>query len=276
MHKAGKNQAAPGARPNRHNQDTRPAAHRHGRAGKHEFREWGDRHGELRQEKIAPHKDAWSRFLGSEDAHRTVLESEFEDRILAAGPETLPERISRSNTDEMQYTMGSKKEPDKTEILLILTYASSVQFVTATVKKAKCLPFNNDPFARVMLFEGRRLLEQKQTTITTSATSHHLKRSDSASCSSASSSSGGGGGMVNVRCNDAIFSESFLFHVSPEKLDRCHLVIELFDRDPTANCVFSIGHCVVGPHCGAGGNQHWHQMLRKCGFPVCMWHRIAR
>ncbi|VDK29860.1 unnamed protein product [Anisakis simplex] len=45
MNRAGKNQAAPGARANRNNMDTRPAAHRHGRAGKHEYREWGDRHG---------------------------------------------------------------------------------------------------------------------------------------------------------------------------------------------------------------------------------------
>lgn len=45
MTKAGKNQAAIGARANRNNIDTKSTAHRHGRAGKHEFREWGDRHG---------------------------------------------------------------------------------------------------------------------------------------------------------------------------------------------------------------------------------------
>lgn len=45
MIKAGKNQSAPGARANRNNVEHKPGTHRYGRASKHDFREWGDRHG---------------------------------------------------------------------------------------------------------------------------------------------------------------------------------------------------------------------------------------
>lgn len=34
----------------------------------------------------------------------------------------------------------------ETEVLTILTYAPNVQFITATVKKAKLLPFNNSKY----------------------------------------------------------------------------------------------------------------------------------
>lgn len=45
MIKAGKNQAAPAARANRANIELKLGAHRFGRAAKHEYREWGDKHG---------------------------------------------------------------------------------------------------------------------------------------------------------------------------------------------------------------------------------------
>ena len=39
---------------------------------------------ELREEKVAPHKDAWTKFLSNEDpGQRTVFECEFEDKVLA-------------------------------------------------------------------------------------------------------------------------------------------------------------------------------------------------
>lgn len=45
MIKAGKNQASPAARANRNNTELKHGAHRFGRAARHEFREWGDKHG---------------------------------------------------------------------------------------------------------------------------------------------------------------------------------------------------------------------------------------
>uniref|UniRef100_A0A1I8B6S9 Uncharacterized protein n=1 Tax=Meloidogyne hapla TaxID=6305 RepID=A0A1I8B6S9_MELHA len=61
LHVAGKNHAAPAARANRgyHGGDQRTGSHRHGRPSKLEFRNWGERHGELRSEKIVPHTENW-------------------------------------------------------------------------------------------------------------------------------------------------------------------------------------------------------------------------
>lgn len=289
MNKAGKNQAAPGARANRNNADTRQVAHRHGRAGKHEFREWGDRHGELKSEKTAPHKDAWTKFLSNEEmsGSRTIFECDFEDRILQTEPETLPERLARTERSGDDFALPypvpvRSANSCETEVLTILTYAPQVQFVTATVKKAKNLPFNNRPFARVMLFEGRRLLEQKQTTITPTATCNGCVSSCSRAkpvCSiSSTSSSSVSSTATSSKSNDAVFSESFLFHVSPQMLDRSHIVIEIYDSDPAdpERTPVPIGHCVVGPMCTGTGCAHWLQMVHKSGLPVCMWHRVVK
>ncbi|GMR38884.1 hypothetical protein PMAYCL1PPCAC_09079, partial [Pristionchus mayeri] len=276
MNKAGKNQPAPAARANRIHHDPRPHGTKHGRAGKHEHREWGERHGELKDEKVVPHKDAWTKFLTNEDTGtRTIFECDFEDRVLQTNEETLPERLIRkaSPTDDLEFQMAynankhsTSPSSSETELLMILTYAPMVQFVTATVKKARGLPFNNSPFARIMLFEGRRLLEQKQTTINPSACRPNVESSPKPSTSSDSSSSSGS--------SDAAFSESFLFHVSPECLDRAHIVIEMFDHLPSGQTI-STGHCVLGRLSPGTGHAHWLQMLRKPQLPVCMWHRVT-
>ncbi|VDK52976.1 unnamed protein product [Gongylonema pulchrum] len=44
--------------------------------------------------------------------------------------------------------------------------------------------------------------------------------------SSSSSSSAGRPTARTARASDVVFSESFLFHVTPQMLDRCHIVIE--------------------------------------------------
>ncbi|VDK64264.1 unnamed protein product [Anisakis simplex] len=268
----------------------------------------------MKPEKIAPHKDAWTKFLANDDAtgKRTIFECDFEDRILQTEPETLPERLSRAEkSDDLDLSLAFPEPSNPVscfldlfevlcdydvvfvenilatacdaEVLTILTYAPQVQFVTATVKKAKGLPYNHHPFARVMLFEGRRLLEQKQTTITPATACNGCVSTGSArpkapySNSSTSSSSVS---SASNKSNDAIFSESFLFHVSPRMLDRCHIVIEfqMYDTNPEdlLKGPFPVGHCVVGPMCTGTGCAHWYQMVRKNSLPVCMWHRMTK
>uniref|UniRef100_A0A1I7VLN0 Cadherin domain-containing protein n=1 Tax=Loa loa TaxID=7209 RepID=A0A1I7VLN0_LOALO len=282
MINAGKNQAAPAARANRTNTELKLGVHRFGRAARHEFREWGDKHGELKGEKLAPHKDPLTKFLSNEEnTPRNLFDCEFEEQIFQTEPETLPEVLARNNkADEIDLSLsyadttpGTKYE---TEVLTILTYAPNVQFVTATVKKAKLLPFNNKPFARVMLFDKRRLLEQKQTTVTPTSICNRCLTTDCTQKPSTSSpplsspSAGCSDTTLIIRPTDAIFSESFLFHVTPQMLDRCHIVIEMFDTDP-ADCnngPIPIGHCVIGPMCPGAGYVHWLQMIRKTGLPI--------
>ncbi|CAI4232780.1 unnamed protein product [Auanema sp. JU1783] len=274
MNKAGKNQPAPASRANRIHRDPRPQGTKHGRAGKHEHRDWGEKHGELRDEKVAPHKDAWTKFLSNEDpGQRTVFECEFEDRILATEDETYPERIARLSPEDnldfhMAYNANKNSLDSDCELLTILTYASTVQFITATVKKAKCLPFNNSPFARIMLFDGRRLIEQKQTTVNPSVRHKSSMESSSKPSSSSVSSS------LSSSSGDASFSESFLFHITPDKLDKCHIVIEMFDHEDDGQAI-SVGHCVLGRLGQGTGQAHWIHMLKKHGLPVCMWHKIG-
>ncbi|CAI2342088.1 unnamed protein product [Caenorhabditis sp. 36 PRJEB53466] len=273
MLKAGKHQPAPGARANRIHRDPRPNGTKYGRAGRHEHREWGDRHGELRDEKVAVHKDAWTKFLANDDqGARTAFECDFEDRVLATEEETLQEKLCRASPESMNlnalYAAANKAcGGEACELLTILTYAPTVQFVTATVKKAKALPFNNAPFARIMLFEGRRLVEQKQTTVNPSLVHKTSLDGSKPSSSSASNSS-------NDNPSDASFSESFLFHVPPTKLDKSHIVIELYDHDEDGG-LQKIGHCVIGRLVDGTGNAHWIQMVRQHGLPVCMWHKIT-
>ncbi|CAO4365053.1 unnamed protein product [Caenorhabditis nigoni] len=275
MLKAGKHQPAPGARANRVHRDPRPNGTKYGRAGRHEHREWGDRHGELRDEKVACHKDAWTKFLANDDqGARTAFECDFEDRVLATEEETLQEKLCRTSPEAMNlnalYAAANKAVScggEACELLTILTYAPTVQFVTATVKKAKALPYNNAPFARIMLFEGRRLVEQKQTTVNPSLVHKSSVDGSKPSSSSASTSS-------NDNPSDASFSESFLFHVPPTKLDRSHIVIELYDHDDEGG-LQKIGHCVIGRLVDGSGNAHWLQMVRQHGLPVCMWHKIG-
>ncbi|CAJ0567459.1 unnamed protein product, partial [Mesorhabditis spiculigera] len=260
FNKAGKNQPAPAARASRTHRDPRPNGTKHGRPAKHEHREWGDRHGELKEEKVAPHKDALTKFLANEDpADRTFFECDFEDTVLQAEEEALPERLARTSNehDELEFQMAynaNKNAYTSRELLIILTYAPLVQFVTVTVKKARMLPYNTSPFARIMLFDGRRLVEQKQTTVDPSvgitSSIDSAKPSSSSVSSSLSSTSG-----------DAAFSESFLFHVPPTKLDKAHIVIEVFDN--STDGPVSIGHCVIGRLSGGTGQSHWLQMTNS-------------
>uniref|UniRef100_A0A0N5A9T6 C2 domain-containing protein n=1 Tax=Syphacia muris TaxID=451379 RepID=A0A0N5A9T6_9BILA len=278
MLKAGKNYPSAYARANRNNVDSEAAAHRHGIPGKHKYREWGERHGELKPEKTTSHKDALTKFLSNDEpSRRTVFESDFEDRILQMEPETLPERLAR--TEEVDGSLPYVPQPDSgtdPEVLTILTYAPQVQFVTATVKKAKRLPFHNKPFAKIMLFEGRRLLEQKQTTVTPITACNSCVKTRSRSKPSSIDSPPSPSFMQTAKCNDAVFSESFLFRMTPEMLDRCHIVIQMYDTDPSesSSIPFAFGHCVIGPLSAGTGCAHWLQMIRKSGLPVCMWHRM--
>ncbi|VDM81241.1 unnamed protein product [Strongylus vulgaris] len=89
MNRAGKNQPAPAARANRLHRTISLLVV------------------ELKEEKVAPHKDAWTKFLSNEDpGQRTVFDSELEDRMLETEEETLPERISRISADDLEFQMA--------------------------------------------------------------------------------------------------------------------------------------------------------------------------
>jgi hypothetical protein len=70
----------------------------------------------------------------------------------------------------------------------------------------------SDPFARLLLFDGRQLIEQRQTTFS-SAPIHIKWRKRNGSSASAG--------------RDTTFPESFLFNVPLNALARYHIVVEV-------------------------------------------------
>lgn len=69
-----------------------------------------------------------------------------------------------------------------------------------------------DPLARILLFDGSELAEQKQTTVEPALV-------------------GGGGGrswaQAKLRKTGCDFSEAFLFHLTPNQLATTHVVVEV-------------------------------------------------
>jgi len=59
MKVAGKNRSAPAARANRNNAEVKKSGGRYGIPTKLEFRAWGDRHGELHDERYTVWVDKW-------------------------------------------------------------------------------------------------------------------------------------------------------------------------------------------------------------------------
>ncbi|VDK59477.1 unnamed protein product [Cylicostephanus goldi] len=157
MNRAGKNQPAPAARANRVHRDPRPNGTKHGRAAKHEHREWGDRHGELKEEKVAPHKDAWTKFLSNEDpGQRTVFDSELEDRVLETEEETLPERISRISADDLEFQMAynaSKVHIQLVKNIILGRYRNLDQHYVLSIKGKALLSLRT----RYMIFRIAKL-----------------------------------------------------------------------------------------------------------------------
>ncbi|KAI3421909.1 hypothetical protein GPALN_012451 [Globodera pallida] len=133
LHVAGKNQAAPAARANRtYHGDQRTGSHRHGRPSKLEFRAWGERHGELRAEKIVPHQEHLLHGhvdIGGGLAQRRHTASGGVDNFPS---EYFPARQllqrHRANTAQQQQQMK------RVQLLVILTMAPHLDFVTVTVK----------------------------------------------------------------------------------------------------------------------------------------------
>lgn len=253
LHVAGKNQAAPAARANRnYHGDQRTGSHRHGRPSKLEFRNWGERHGELRPEKIVPHKDHWMETLeiggGGANAvaaiHRSSFDSTFSD---GGGENLLPnEHFTRvlhlmqqqqhQLQKDMALTMTAQQQQEdalsaeemallltrpiachKTPIrvLLILTLSPHIDFITVTVKSARGLTPNAiDPIVQLRLFDGNRLMEERGT----AAAAQH--RTQQATIDLQSSEEGQ---------EERELGQSFLLKApAPLRLPFCHLMISLY------------------------------------------------
>ncbi|MFH4982445.1 hypothetical protein AB6A40_009154 [Gnathostoma spinigerum] len=119
---------------------------------------------------------------------------------------------------------------------------------------------------------ARTIPAVRGTPTRTTGHANRLRSVESQSSTSASSED-----SLRTR-SDAVFSESFLFHIPSSMLDTCHIVIEMFDRSRENSDAqpISVGYCVLGPNGDASGSAHWYSMIQKGGLPVCMWHRLRQ
>ncbi|KAH7714131.1 Protein DH11.5 e [Aphelenchoides avenae] len=151
MNVAGKNHPAPGARANRNSAEARPGSHRHGRPSKLQYRNWGEPHGELREEKIIPHKDPWM--------STSVLDGDFKHFIEHDG---LTNEADLPFTPKFSTTQSPKRVEMNVEVLAILTLGS-MDYLTATVKKIKGISCGQQPFVKVQLYVGPKLVEERHS-----------------------------------------------------------------------------------------------------------------
>ncbi|KAI6226188.1 C2 domain-containing protein [Aphelenchoides fujianensis] len=306
----GKNLSAPSARPNRNNVDYRPGVHRHGRPSKLHYRQWGERNGELRDEKIVPHKDKWMMELEGDFRH---LEGELEE-----------ETITACFADFLPNCLKNKVELD-IELMLILTLTPRHEFLTVTVKKTRGLEDDE----KVQLYEGKKLVDEREHPLEVEEAdfeeppvpfeaprplpngSTSRGRSPSAPPSpqparnhvqhrvhwrdlgeeherplarppSIVSLPFGGNGEPSA-------AESFLLRLPPGQLHATFIVVQVItigrrrrpaptpEEGPSADTserAEVIGSCCIGAGKVPQGVRHWRQTIERVGHPTFGWHRL--
>uniref|UniRef100_A0A0K0EKM5 C2 domain-containing protein n=1 Tax=Strongyloides stercoralis TaxID=6248 RepID=A0A0K0EKM5_STRER len=197
IHVTGKNQPAPAARANRNSNEFNNSHPPHGKATKYRHKKWGNRHGDYLEEKIIPHKDSWMKFLPGDTEHDCSMA--FIDPKINVKRNFAVERkklLNNSKESISSIPEGCKKNPLSiieckeylpSEILTILTYAPQIQFITVSMSKIRAPKFYQEPYIRVTLYDGIKLMEEKvvDTEIIKRSVSRklsHMLRRNSSKC----------------------------------------------------------------------------------------------
>ncbi|KAI6196605.1 hypothetical protein M3Y94_01129300 [Aphelenchoides besseyi] len=310
----GKNMPASGARASRNNIEIKPGIHRHGRPSKLRYRQWGERHGELREEKIVPHKDKWMVSLNGDFRH---LEDDLEEEI--AHPTV---------ADFLPKCLKNKTELG-VQLLVILTVTPRFDFLTVTIKKIRGLETAKNLFIRVQLYEGAKIVDEREhpLTIEEPEVEEAPLQLDAARPLPNGSTSRGRPAVSSsphpvrnhvhrVHWNDeeepqlerqesnstiqiqnsfnASVSESFLMRLTPGQFSATFLVIQVFSISRRSNPMPSpeegpvienrivtgemeelIGSCAIGSTAFTQGIRHWRHMIERIGTATCGWHRLC-
>ncbi|CAD5215743.1 unnamed protein product [Bursaphelenchus xylophilus] len=290
MQVQGKNMSSPGARANRNNIEQRPGCHRHGRPSKLENRRWGERHSDLKEERIIPHKDEWMSSLDGDFKHFDEESDEDEDAL-----ELIPRCLRNKRLLDAQ-------------LLVIMTLTARLEFVTITIKKIRGLKNLKNPVVRIRHFDGIALVEERTTTLreieisvkdtvgnggpsrapsSPQLRSNHINRVNVQRRAISRQ-----GSEKTKENNEFGISESFLLRVNPNKLNSSYVIIQVFASrfvtakrpnplKPEENMILveeiieEVGVCVIGASkVSSRGLYHWRQMIKKHGHPVCAWHYL--
>ncbi|KAL3083484.1 hypothetical protein niasHS_011286 [Heterodera schachtii] len=263
LHMAGKNQAAPAARAARnYHGDQRTGSHRHGRPSKLEFRSWGERHGELRAEKIVPHQEHMLHRhmdidLAAPQRRHTASGGidHFPSEYFPARHFLLQRHGGGANTAEQQ-----QQQTKRASVLVILTMAPHLDFVTVTVKSIRStIGMEKIPSVKLCFFDGSSLVEERVT---------GRKKGDQQSTSSRYTAPKTKSNAIDeIGIDDGLnefeIGESFLLRVpSPLRLPFCHIILTFYAADSQQ----IIGFCQLGPTGSISrGTIQWRQMIKKLG-----------
>ncbi|KRX82217.1 Synaptotagmin-1 [Trichinella sp. T6] len=131
------------------------------------------------------------------------------------------------------------------EVCLALRYVPNKSKLNVVVMEAKNLKKMDviglsDPYVKIYLMMGNKRLEKKKTTI-------------------------------KMKTLNPYYNESFGFEVSPEKLQRVHLVITVMDYDRVGSND-AIGRVQIGPNSSGLGLRHWMDMINSPRRSTAQWH----
>ncbi|KRX65188.1 Synaptotagmin-1 [Trichinella sp. T9] len=76
---------------------------------------------------------------------------------------------------------------------------------------------------------------------------------------------------IKMKTLNPYYNESFGFEVSPEKLQRVHLVITVMDYDRVGSND-AIGRVQIGPNSSGLGLRHWMDMINSPRRSTAQWH----
>uniref|UniRef100_A0A915JQC5 C2 domain-containing protein n=1 Tax=Romanomermis culicivorax TaxID=13658 RepID=A0A915JQC5_ROMCU len=133
------------------------------------------------------------------------------------------------------------------EICLALRYVPNKNKLSVVVMEAKNLKKmdvigTSDPYVKIYLMMGNKRLEKKKTTIK----------------------------MKNL---NPYYNESFSFEVSPEKMQRVHLVVTVMDYDRVGSND-AIGRVIIGPQAAGVQLRHWTDMMAAQRRSIAQWHTL--